>query len=56
MNIVGDDIDTDILGAKSANIRSFLVKTGKGQYFNQSKGSIIPSKIIESFASLIELL
>ncbi|MHA1471491.1 MAG: HAD-IIA family hydrolase [Promethearchaeota archaeon] len=54
--VVGDDIDTDILGAKSANIRSFLVKTGKGQYFNQSKGSIMPSKIIESFASLIGLL
>ena len=54
--VVGDDIDTDILGAKSANIRSFLVKTGKGQYFNQSKGSIMPSKIIESFASLTELL
>jgi HAD superfamily hydrolase (TIGR01458 family) len=54
--VVGDDIDTDILGAKSTNIRSFLVKTGKGQYFNQSKGSTQPSKIIESFASLIGLL
>jgi len=54
--VVGDDIDTDILGAESANIRSFLVKTGKGQYFNQSKGSIMPSKIIDSFSSLLGLL
>ena len=53
--VVGDDIDTDILGAKSANIRSFLVKTGKGQYFNQSREGIKLSRIIESFASLIEL-
>ena len=53
--VVGDDIDTDILGAQKAKIRSFLVKTGKGQYFNPSRGRIIPSKIIESFTSLIEL-
>jgi HAD superfamily hydrolase (TIGR01458 family) len=54
--IVGDDIDTDILGAKNAKIRSFLVKTGKGQYFNPSRRSIMPLKVIESFATLIDLL
>ncbi len=54
--VVGDDIDTDILGAQKAKIMSFLVKTGKGQYFNQSREIIKPSKIIESFASLIELV
>ena len=54
--VVGDDIDTDILGAQNAKIMSFLAKTGKGQYFTPSRGSILPLKIIESFATLIELL
>ena len=54
--VVGDDVDTDIVGAQSVNIRSFLVKTGKGHYYNQKHGSRNPDKIIESFASLIELL
>jgi ribonucleotide monophosphatase NagD (HAD superfamily) len=54
--VVGDDIETDILGAQNANIRGILVKTGKGQFFNSSEGSIIPHKVIDSFSSLTELL
>ena len=53
--VVGDDIETDILGAQNANLRGILVKTGKGQYFNLSEGSIIPYKVINSFSSLTEL-
>jgi len=54
--VVGDDIETDILGAQNANLRGILVKTGKGQFFNPSVGNIIPYKVINSFSSLIELL
>ena len=54
--VVGDDIETDILGAQNANLRGILVKTGKGQSFNPSKESIIPYKVLDSFSSLIELL
>ncbi len=54
--VVGDDIETDILGAQNANLRGILVKTGKGQFFNSSEGSIIPHKVIDSFSSLTELL
>ena len=54
--VVGDDIETDILGAQNANLRGFLVKTGKGQFFNSSEGSIIPYKVIDSFSSLTELV
>jgi len=54
--VVGDDIETDILGAQNANLRGFLVKTGKGQFFNSSEGSIIPYKVIDSFSSLTELI
>ncbi len=53
--VVGDDIDTDIVGAQNANLRGILVKTGKGQFFN-SEGSIVPYKVIDSFSSLTELL
>jgi len=54
--VVGDDIETDILGAQNSNFRGILVKTGKGQFFNSSEGSIIPYKVIDSFSSLTELL
>ena len=54
--VVGDDIKTDILGAQNANLRGILVKTGKGQFFNPSKESIIPYKVLDSFSSLTELL
>jgi len=54
--VVGDDIETDILGAQNANLRGILVKTGKGQFFNSSEGSIIPYKVIDSFSSLTELV
>ncbi len=54
--VVGDDIETDILGAQNANLKGILVKTGKGQFFNSSEGSIIPYKVIDSFSSLTELV
>ena len=54
--VVGDDIETDILGAQNANLRGILVKTGKGQFFKPSEGKIIPYTVIDSFCSLTELL
>jgi len=54
--VVGDDIDTDILGAQNANLKGILVKTGKGQFFDSSEGRITPFKVIDTFNSLIELL
>jgi len=54
--VVGDDIETDILGAQNANLRGILVKTGKGKFYNSSEGSIIPYKVIDSFSSLTELV
>ena len=54
--VVGDDIETDILGAQNANLRGILVKTGKGQFFNPLEGTRIPYKVIDSFSSLTELL
>ncbi|MFW9872953.1 MAG: HAD-IIA family hydrolase [Candidatus Thorarchaeota archaeon] len=52
--VVGDDIESDISGAINAGIKGILVKTGKGQLFEPNKSQIIPSKMIDSFSSLIE--
>jgi len=52
--VVGDDIESDIQGAKNAGIKGILVRTGKGQFFESSKSQIDPFKIIDSFSSLIE--
>lgn len=52
--VVRDDIESDIQGAINAGIKGILVRTGKGQFFEYDKSQIIPSKIIDSFSSLIE--
>ena len=54
--VIGDDPESDIDGAINAGIQAILVKTGKGQYYNSDKSRIKPSKIIESFSSLIDFL
>lgn len=54
--VIGDDIESDIQGAKNAAIKGVLVKTGKGQYYNSKTSNIKPYKVIESFNILIELL
>ena len=52
--VIGDDIESDIQGAINADIKGILVKTGKGQFFNPNKSIIKPSKVIDSFTSLID--
>jgi HAD superfamily hydrolase (TIGR01458 family) len=52
--MVGDDIESDILGAKSCMIKTVLVKTGKFKETDLLKGK--PDYLIDSIASLPELL
>jgi len=54
--VIGDDIESDIKGAIIAGIRGFLVKTGKGQFYQPSKATIKPYMVIESFTSILEYL
>ncbi len=54
--VIGDDLESDIQGAINANIKSILVKTGKGQYYNATKVKIKPNLVLDSFSSLIELI
>jgi HAD superfamily hydrolase (TIGR01458 family) len=50
--MVGDDAETDVVGAQAAGLSGILVKTGK--YRPGAEGA--PDLILESFADLLEVL
>ncbi|BCD62421.1 hypothetical protein NitYY0826_C1297 [Nitratiruptor sp. YY08-26] len=52
--MVGDDIETDILGAQKCGLRAVMVKTGKFRNEDLQKG--MPDFIIDSIAELPKLL
>ncbi|MHA2287750.1 MAG: HAD-IIA family hydrolase [Promethearchaeota archaeon] len=54
--VVGDDIETDIVGAHNANLRGILVKTGKGQFYKSAMKDVKPYKIINSISSILDLI
>ena len=54
--VIGDDIEGDILGAKSAGMKSVLVKTGKFREDVLSQSKTKPDHIVESVANLPSLL
>ena len=56
--IIGDDIESDIQGAKNAGIKGILVKTGKGQNKFQKNyhSKIVPFLTLSSFSELRNLL
>ncbi|HOX35635.1 MAG TPA: TIGR01458 family HAD-type hydrolase [Methanoregulaceae archaeon] len=50
--MVGDDIITDIAGAKNAGMRAILVRTGKFSHIDLEKTSIKPDEVIDSIVHL----
>ena len=50
--VIGDDYNSDIEGAFKVNLKTILVQTGKGKYFNENKTKRRPDLIIPSFSSL----
>ncbi|MFX1497073.1 MAG: HAD-IIA family hydrolase [Promethearchaeota archaeon] len=54
--VIGDDYESDIQGAHNTNMKSILVKTGKGSYYKPSNKEKKPTLIIESFKSILEYL
>ena len=52
--VVGDDLESDIQGAINSGIKSVLVKTGKGQFFDPKTAKIKPFKVVKSFSSISE--
>jgi HAD superfamily hydrolase (TIGR01458 family) len=54
--VIGDDIDSDIMGALNSGIKSILVKTGKGQFYDSTKAKIKPYMVVNSFSSILEYI
>lgn len=54
--MVGDDIDSDIGGAKKAGMKGILVKTGKYRRELVDNSDVEPDKILESVAELEQVL
>jgi HAD superfamily hydrolase (TIGR01458 family) len=50
--VVGDDLESDVLGAQSAGLRGILVKTGKFRPEHLESGSGRPDEVWDSIASL----
>jgi HAD superfamily hydrolase (TIGR01458 family) len=54
--MVGDDLDSDVLGAQAVGIAGVLVRTGKYRPEWTSRGDTTPDHIIGSFADVPDLL
>ncbi|QSZ66474.1 TIGR01458 family HAD-type hydrolase [Methanofollis aquaemaris] len=54
--MIGDDIATDIGGAKNAGMKAFLVRTGKYREELVQKAKVAPDEIIDSVAALAEVV
>jgi HAD superfamily hydrolase (TIGR01458 family) len=54
--MVGDDLQADIGGSQALGIRGFMVRTGKFRAADVEESTITPDRIIDSVASLPDLL
>jgi len=53
--MIGDDIESDIMGAKRMDIRGVLVKTGKFTPADLGKAEVKPWKVLDSIADISDL-
>jgi HAD superfamily hydrolase (TIGR01458 family) len=51
--VIGDDLESDILGGNKAGLRTILVKTGKGTSYKSGDQKLIPDLIINSFKDIL---
>jgi ribonucleotide monophosphatase NagD (HAD superfamily) len=54
--MVGDDINSDVGGARSTGIRGILVRTGKFSEKKLEESGIVPYRIIDSIRDLPEII
>jgi len=54
--MVGDDIDTDIAGAKRFGLKAILVRTGKFRESALAASDVQPDAVVDSLADVPELL
>ena len=52
--VIGDDLETDIAGATNMGLIAFLVRTGKGQFYDSNISQTSPFTLIDSLSSILE--
>lgn len=52
--MIGDDYESDVLGANNVGIKSVLVRTGKGGNYESSRKETQSFQIIDSFKSILD--
>jgi HAD superfamily hydrolase (TIGR01458 family) len=54
--VIGDDIFSDIQGAKNSGLKGILVKTGKGSIHDSFSGDKEPDLVIENFSRILNYI
>jgi HAD superfamily hydrolase (TIGR01458 family) len=54
--VIGDDVFSDIQGAKNSGLKGILVKTGKGRSYNNLIEEIKPDLVIENFSRILDYI
>jgi ribonucleotide monophosphatase NagD (HAD superfamily) len=54
--MIGDDIITDVAGARKAGMKAVLVRTGKYSKSALDSAAIKPTAVIDSIAKIAEIL
>jgi HAD superfamily hydrolase (TIGR01458 family) len=54
--VVGDDVEADVAGAQAAGMLGVLVRTGKFREDHLRRSGVVPDRVLDSVASLGELL
>ena len=54
--VVGDDIYSDIKGAQNIGLKGILVRTGKGESYEDSSKEIKPNLVIENFSMILDYI
>ncbi|MEP6995295.1 MAG: HAD-IA family hydrolase [Acidobacteriota bacterium] len=54
--VVGDDLESDVAGARAAGMRGILVRTGKFQARDLDRAAVRPDAVLDSLAELPRLL
>lgn len=54
--VIGDDVFSDIQGAKNSGLKGILVKTGKGRLYNNLIEDIKPDLVIENFSRILDYI
>jgi HAD superfamily hydrolase (TIGR01458 family) len=54
--MIGDDILTDVAGARKAGMKAILVRTGKFSKISLDSAAIKPTSVIDSIAGIVDIL